>query len=115
MPAIFIGGKYVGGYEDGPSEDAPGLLSLAFTGKSWNSLSLIAIFIILLFYNHYIYFLNLGKLIPMLKLAGALDDKKVLVVVEEEVLEIKTVDEEANKENDDKQLEILENDGIVDV
>jgi glutaredoxin len=43
MPAVFIGGKFVGGYEDGPTADAPGLIPLAFS----------------------------GKLIPMLRMAGA--------------------------------------------
>merc|ERR1712129_430856 len=32
VPAIFIGGKYVGGYDGGPSEEAPGILDLAFQG-----------------------------------------------------------------------------------
>ena len=32
VPAIFIGGEYVGGCEDGPSDAAPGLLPLAFKG-----------------------------------------------------------------------------------
>lgn len=32
VPCIFIGGKYVGGYDSGISEEAPGILSLAFQG-----------------------------------------------------------------------------------
>jgi glutaredoxin len=33
VPIVFIGGKYVGGYSDGPNDMAPGLITLAFTGK----------------------------------------------------------------------------------
>jgi len=33
VPAIFIGGEYVGGYSGGPSEKAPGILKLAFQGE----------------------------------------------------------------------------------
>lgn len=33
VPAIFIGGEYVGGCDDGPTEAAPGIVKLAFTGK----------------------------------------------------------------------------------
>lgn len=33
VPMIFIGGNYVGGYSDGPSDEAPGLVPLAFDGK----------------------------------------------------------------------------------
>eukprot|EP00622_Pseudochattonella_farcimen_P000511 FR735023.1.p1 GENE.FR735023.1~~FR735023.1.p1 ORF type:complete len:172 (+),score=15.37 FR735023.1:1-516(+) len=32
VPMIFIGGTYVGGFSDGPSDDAPGLVPLAFDG-----------------------------------------------------------------------------------
>lgn len=32
VPMIFIGGKFVGGYDGGISEEAPGLLDLAFKG-----------------------------------------------------------------------------------
>lgn len=33
VPSIWIGGKYVGGCDDGPSEEAPGIVKLAFMGK----------------------------------------------------------------------------------
>jgi glutaredoxin len=33
VPAIFVGGKYIGGYEDGPNEESPGLVPLAFRGE----------------------------------------------------------------------------------
>lgn len=33
VPMVFIGGKYVGGYDGGVDNDAPGLVSLAFSGK----------------------------------------------------------------------------------
>lgn len=33
VPCIFIGGEYVGGYDAGVSDDAPGLLALAFQGE----------------------------------------------------------------------------------
>ena len=33
VPSIWIGGKYIGGCEDGPSDDAPGLVPLAFKGQ----------------------------------------------------------------------------------
>mmetsp|Transcript_45047 Transcript_45047/g.88650 ORF Transcript_45047/g.88650 Transcript_45047/m.88650 type:complete len:156 (+) Transcript_45047:150-617(+) len=33
VPMIFIGGEYVGGFSDGPSDEAPGLVNLAFDGK----------------------------------------------------------------------------------
>jgi glutaredoxin len=33
VPAIFIGGKYVGGCEDGPSDECPGIVQLAFQGR----------------------------------------------------------------------------------
>ena len=33
VPCIFIGGEYVGGYEDGPTAEAPGLVPLAFAGR----------------------------------------------------------------------------------
>lgn len=33
VPMIFIGGKYIGGCDDGPTKDAPGLVRLAFQGK----------------------------------------------------------------------------------
>lgn len=33
VPMIFIGGKFIGGFNDGPSEDAPGLVPLAFDGR----------------------------------------------------------------------------------
>ena len=33
VPSIWIGGKYVGGCDDGPSEEAPGLVKLAFDGS----------------------------------------------------------------------------------
>lgn len=32
VPAIFINGVYIGGCDDGPSADAPGLIPLAFQG-----------------------------------------------------------------------------------
>ena len=32
VPAIFIGGKYVGGYDAGVSDEAPGILDMAFKG-----------------------------------------------------------------------------------
>ena len=32
VPAIFIGGKYVGGYDGGVSDEAPGILDMAFKG-----------------------------------------------------------------------------------
>jgi len=33
VPSVWIGGKYVGGCDDGPTADAPGLVKLAFSGK----------------------------------------------------------------------------------
>lgn len=33
VPAIFIGGAYVGGFDAGVSDEAPGIQSLAFSGK----------------------------------------------------------------------------------
>ena len=33
VPMIFIGGVYLGGCEDGPNKEAPGLVPLAFQGK----------------------------------------------------------------------------------
>ena len=33
VPSIWIGGKYVGGCDDGPSDEAPGLVKLAFDGS----------------------------------------------------------------------------------
>ena len=32
VPSVWIGGEYCGGYDDGPSGDAPGLMTLAFQG-----------------------------------------------------------------------------------
>ena len=32
VPSIWIGGQYIGGCDDGPSDDAPGLVPLAFKG-----------------------------------------------------------------------------------
>lgn len=32
VPAIFIGGKYVGGYDGGIGDDSPGILEMAFRG-----------------------------------------------------------------------------------
>lgn len=32
VPSIWIGGEYIGGCEDGPSENAPGLVPMAFKG-----------------------------------------------------------------------------------
>ena len=32
VPSIWINGKYIGGCDDGPNEDAPGLVKLAFRG-----------------------------------------------------------------------------------
>lgn len=32
VPCIFIGGRYVGGYDSGISDEAPGILALAFQG-----------------------------------------------------------------------------------
>eukprot|EP00555_Chaetoceros_dichaeta_P004736 CAMPEP_0198254328 /NCGR_PEP_ID=MMETSP1447-20131203/4642_1 /TAXON_ID=420782 /ORGANISM="Chaetoceros dichaeta, Strain CCMP1751" /LENGTH=201 /DNA_ID=CAMNT_0043940331 /DNA_START=21 /DNA_END=626 /DNA_ORIENTATION=- len=32
VPCIFIAGKYVGGFDSGPSEEAPGIQKLAFKG-----------------------------------------------------------------------------------
>jgi len=32
VPSIWIGGKYVGGCDDGPSDDAPGIVKMAFEG-----------------------------------------------------------------------------------
>ncbi|KAL1525282.1 hypothetical protein AB1Y20_020145 [Prymnesium parvum] len=32
VPSIWIGGKYIGGCEDGPSPEAPGLVPMAFAG-----------------------------------------------------------------------------------
>ncbi len=32
VPAIFIGGKYVGGYDGGVGKESPGILELAFRG-----------------------------------------------------------------------------------
>mmetsp|Transcript_13855 Transcript_13855/g.15619 ORF Transcript_13855/g.15619 Transcript_13855/m.15619 type:complete len:96 (-) Transcript_13855:687-974(-) len=32
VPFIFIGGTYVGGYDGGVSDEAPGIVSLAFNG-----------------------------------------------------------------------------------
>ena len=47
VPCIFIAGKYVGGFDSGPSEETPGIQKLAFK----------------------------GTLRPMLKEAGALPDE----------------------------------------
>jgi glutaredoxin len=33
VPMVFVGGAYVGGFSDGPSDAAPGLVNLAFDGK----------------------------------------------------------------------------------
>eukprot|EP01041_Mallomonas_annulata_P003158 gene3158-6230_t len=33
VPAIWIGGKYIGGCDDGPDVNSPGLIPLAFSGK----------------------------------------------------------------------------------
>ena len=33
VPSIWIGGEYVGGCDDGPSDAAPGLVPLAFKGQ----------------------------------------------------------------------------------
>ena len=33
VPMVFIGGKYVGGYSDGPTDEAPVLVPLSFDGK----------------------------------------------------------------------------------
>jgi glutaredoxin 3 len=33
VPAVFVKSKYIGGCDDGPSEEAPGLIPLAFQGK----------------------------------------------------------------------------------
>jgi glutaredoxin 3 len=32
VPAIFVGGKYVGGFDGGVGEDSPGILEMAFRG-----------------------------------------------------------------------------------
>ena len=32
VPSVWIGGEYVGGCDDGPSDQAPGIIKLAFTG-----------------------------------------------------------------------------------
>lgn len=32
VPFIFIGGKYIGGYDGGTGEEAPGLVDVAFKG-----------------------------------------------------------------------------------
>jgi glutaredoxin 3 len=32
VPMVFIGGKYVGGFDGGINDDAPGLVALAFRG-----------------------------------------------------------------------------------
>ena len=33
VPSVFINGEYCGGFDDGPSEEAPGLMKLAFSGQ----------------------------------------------------------------------------------
>lgn len=33
VPSIWIGGEYIGGCDDGPSDEAPGLVPLAFKGE----------------------------------------------------------------------------------
>merc|ERR1719181_444271 len=33
VPSVWINGEYCGGFDDGPSEEAPGLMKLAFTGQ----------------------------------------------------------------------------------
>ena len=33
VPSVWIGGEYVGGCDDGPNDEAPGLVKLAFVGK----------------------------------------------------------------------------------
>ena len=38
VPSIWIGGEYVGGCDDGPSDDAPGLVPLAFRGALFDKL-----------------------------------------------------------------------------
>ena len=32
VPSIWIGGEYIGGCDDGPTEEAPGLVKLALKG-----------------------------------------------------------------------------------
>jgi glutaredoxin len=53
LPAIFIGGKYVGGYDGGVSDEAPGIVNLSFQ----------------------------GKLLPMLEAAGAVKSSEAAAVV----------------------------------
>ena len=38
VPSIWIGGEYIGGCDDGPSDDAPGLVPLAFRGALFGKL-----------------------------------------------------------------------------
>ncbi|KAL3918557.1 MAG: hypothetical protein SGPRY_005971, partial [Prymnesium sp.] len=38
VPSIWIGGSYVGGCDDGPSDEAPGLVTLAFRGTLYKML-----------------------------------------------------------------------------
>ena len=38
VPSIWIGGTYVGGCDDGPSDEAPGLVPLAFRGTLFDKL-----------------------------------------------------------------------------
>ena len=39
VPFVFIEGKYVGGYDGGLSDEAPGLVKMAFMGTLRNQLS----------------------------------------------------------------------------
>jgi len=39
VPMIFIGGQYIGGCDDGPTEEAPGLVPLSFMGRLQSMLS----------------------------------------------------------------------------
>ena len=32
VPSIWVGGEYIGGCDDGPSDEAPGLVPMAFRG-----------------------------------------------------------------------------------
>ena len=38
LPSCWVNGRYVGGFDDGPSADAPGLVKLSFQGRLGNDI-----------------------------------------------------------------------------
>ena len=49
VPCIFIGGKYVGGYDGGVGDDSPGILEMAFKGTLREKLVAGCMLLILIF------------------------------------------------------------------